>query len=225
LGVHLTGSFSEKKITYGASVASASIDPDNDKLDFDTPVNTSADFNEGTMFGGRIDWHPLGYLKMEQGDFKRKTLATIGAAAFLWSNDEDNNVSPGVDVDSVTGYEISGAFRGFGFSVDGEYNMFDSNLVDPGVNSGIYVNSETDLQNYALEAGYMLPFNLEIVAGYEVQDADGYAEKWNRTSMGLNYFFKNNDIKIQGTYRIGKNVEGVDGDNLDEIFVQAQFVF
>jgi hypothetical protein len=178
------------------------------------------------MIGGRIDWHPLGYLKMAQGDFERKTLATVGVATYSWSNDDDNNVSPGQDVDSVNGYEISGAFRKAGFSFDGEYNLFDAETIDPTVNTGIYQNGKTDLKNWALEGGYMIiPSTLEIVAGYQVQDADGYAKKWNRTSLGLNYFIKKHDIKIQGTYRMGENVDGVNGADLDELFIQAQFVF
>ena len=39
------------------------------------------------------------------------------------------------------------------------------------------------------------------MAGYESQDADNYAEAWNRTSLGANYFFsKNHDIKLQATF-------------------------
>ncbi|NIQ11726.1 MAG: hypothetical protein GWO23_19700, partial [Gammaproteobacteria bacterium] len=66
----------------------------------------------------------------------------------------------------------------------------------------------------------VLPKMLEIVAGYEVQDADGYAEEWTRTSIGANYFFKKHDIKLQVTYRMAEDVKGVDGDDLDELFVQ-----
>ncbi|MGD8802647.1 MAG: porin, partial [Gammaproteobacteria bacterium] len=83
-GLHLTGNSGGKKITYGASATVASIDPDNDKLDFDTPVNRNDDFNDGFMVGGRVDWHPFGYLKFSQGDFKRELKATIGVAAFSW---------------------------------------------------------------------------------------------------------------------------------------------
>ena len=80
-GVHLTGHFIEdKKVTWGASLAQAALDPDDDKLDFDTIVNRNDDFNEGWMVGGRLDFHPMGHLKMEQGDFKGKPKATFGSA-------------------------------------------------------------------------------------------------------------------------------------------------
>jgi hypothetical protein len=71
----------------------------------------------------------------------------------------------------------------------------------------------------------VLPEKLELVAGYEVQDADNYAEKWERTSLGLNYFFAKHDIKLQATYRMGENKDGVKDNDLDELFVQAQYVF
>lgn len=229
LGVHLTGSAMEKKLTWGASVAMASIDPSTSKLDFDSPVNRNSDFVDGLMVGGRIDFHPLGNLKMAQGDFKRETKATIGVAAFSWSNDEDTygGATPTADdVDSVTGFEVSGAFRGAGFSVDAEYNLFQAEVFDNTFTGGLYQNGETDLENYAVEAGYMvIPEKLEVVLGYEAQDADSYADEWIRTSFGANYFFSKHDIKVQTTYRMGESLKGVEGNDEDELFVQAQYVF
>jgi len=224
-GLHLTGNSGTKKVTYGASATVASIDPDNDKLDFDTPVNRNQDFNDGFMLGGRVDWHPFGYLKFSQGDFKRETRATIGVAAYTWSNDGDNNISPDEDVDAVTGVEISGAFRAAGFSIDAQYNSFDSELVDAGVTDGIYTNSDTTLTNASIEGGYMFGQTIELVAGYQTQDADGYATAWNRTSVGANWFLKKHDIKFQLTYRMGENLDGVENNDEDEVFLQGQYVF
>ncbi len=231
IGLHLTGQSKGKRITWGASATSASIDPDNKKLDFDTPVNRNDDFNEGWMFGGRVDFHPFGKLKFAQGDFKGETKATIGVAAFSWKNDDDNNTyDPGCtkkcDVDSVTGYEISGAFRSNGFSVDAEYNMFDTELTESGVTNGIYRNGQSDLKNWSIEGGYMVISNkLEIVAGYSSQDADNYATEWTRTSLGANYFIKKHDIKIQATWRINEDENGVTGRDANEFFLQTQYVF
>ncbi|MGD2160345.1 MAG: porin [Gammaproteobacteria bacterium] len=232
-GLHLTGNSGGKKITYGASATVASIDPDNDKLDFDTPVNRNDDFNDGFMVGGRVDWHPFGYLKFSQGDFKRELKATIGVAAFSWSNDEDNNTNtPGClagsgkcDVDSVTGIEVSGAFRAAGFSIDAEYNSFDAETSEAGITDGIYTNGDTTLTNAAIEGGYMFGDTIELVAGYQTQDADGYATAWNRTSVGANWFLKKHDIKFQLSYRMGENLEGVENNDEDELFLQGQYVF
>jgi phosphate-selective porin len=231
IGLHLTGNSADKKITWGASATSASIDPDNTKLDFDTPVNKNADFNEGWMVGGRLDFHPLGLLKFSQGDFKGETKATVGVAAFTWSNDDDNNTNaPGCtskcDVDSVTGYEVSGAFRSGGFSVDAQYNMFDAETTESGISNGIYVNGDTELENWSVEGGYMVvPNKVEIVAGYQSQDADGYVTEWTRASLGANYFIKKHDIKIQASWRMNEDVDGTPGNDLDEFFLQTQYVF
>jgi len=89
-GVHLSGNVLDKKLGWAVSGVQSCIDPDNSKLDFDTPVNRNDDFNEGWMAVGRVDFHPFGYLKMAQGDFDRENLkATISLAAFTWSNDDD----------------------------------------------------------------------------------------------------------------------------------------
>jgi len=230
VGIHMTGNTESKKITWGASATIASIDPDVKKLDFDTPVNRNDDFNDGFMIGGRVDFHPFGKLKFSQGDFSGKTKATIGVAAYSWSNDNDNNTyTPGAtskaDVDSVTGLELSGAFRAAGFSIDAQYNSFDADTVESGFTGGLYQNGTTTLTNAAVEGGYMFNNTIEIVAGYQTQDADGYATAWNRTSVGANWFINKHDTKVQLTYRMGENLNGVENADEDEVFLQTQFVF
>jgi hypothetical protein len=230
VGIHMTGNTESKKITWGASATIASIDPDAKKLDFDTPVNRNDDFNDGFMIGGRVDFHPFGKLKFSQGDFSGKTKATIGVAAYSWSNDNDNNTyTPGAtskaDVDSVTGLELSGAFRAAGFSIDAQYNSFDADTVESGFTGGLYQNGTTTLTNAAIEGGYMFNNTIEIVAGYQTQDADGYATAWNRTSVGANWFINKHDTKVQLTYRMGENLNGVENADEDEVFLQTQFVF
>ncbi len=230
VGIHMTGNTESKKITWGASGTIASIDPDAKKLDFDTPVNSNDDFNDGFMIGGRVDFHPFGKLKFSQGDFSGKTKVTIGVAAYSWSNDNDNNTyTPGAtskaDVDSVTGLELSGAFRAAGFSIDAQYNSFDADTVESGFTGGLYQNGTTTLSNAAVEGGYMFNNTIEIVAGYQTQDADGYATAWNRTSVGANWFINKHDTKVQLTYRMGENLNGVENADEDEVFLQTQFVF
>ena len=234
-GIFLSGHSDSKLVTWGAAATSASIDPDVKKLDFDTPVNANDDFNEGWMVGGRVDFHPFGQLKFSQGDFSGKTRATIGLAAFSWSNDGDNNTytvagastsASKADIDSVTGLEISGALRTSGLSVDAQYNRFTADTVDTGFTGGMFRNGSTELTNWSVEGGFMIvPKTLEVVAGYQSQDADGYAVAWNRTSMGANWFINKHKVKVQFSYRMGENLKGVKGDDEDEIFVQTQYVF
>lgn len=235
LGIHLK-SKGYKHWSWGASIAKAGQDPDNKKLDFDSTatIDKGDDWSEGWMLGGRIEFHPLGIMKMKQGDMKRKTKWFVGIGAFTWSNDDDNlDATRKDDVDSVTGFEISSGFRVNGFSVDAQYNTFNSELFADAngakITSGLYKNGETDLKNYSLEGGYMiLPKTLELVLGYQVQDADGYSDDWKKVAGGINYFVKGHDIKYQLTYVSGANK---DGDNttasadVDELYIQAQYVF
>ncbi len=235
MGIHLKGKAAGKKISWGASLVRGAIDPDNKKLDLDTVANKNADFNEGFMAGARIDWHPLGYMKMSQGDFKRKNKLTIGVAAYGWSNNNENNTytdSAGnatsaskADIKDVTAYEVSAAYRGMGLSLDAEYNTFTSNTVVNGYNGGIYTNGSTKLTNAEIKGGYMFAKAVEIVAGYQTQNADGYETRWNRTSVGVNWFLHKHDIKFQLTYRMGKNLKGVRDSDENETFLQGQYVF
>ncbi|MCK4675397.1 MAG: hypothetical protein KAT61_05740 [Gammaproteobacteria bacterium] len=231
VGIHFTGHTESKKVAWGASGTIASIDPDAKKLDFDTPVNRNADFNDGFMIGGRVDFHPFGKLKFAQGDFSGKTKATIGVAAYSWSNDDDNNTyittpkAGKADIDSVTGLEVSGAFRAAGFSIDAQYNSFDADTVESGFTDGLYKNGTTTLTSAAIEGGFMINNTIEIVAGYQTQDADGYVTSWDRSSVGVNWFINKHDTKVQLSYRMGENLNGVENDDEDELFLQTQFVF
>ncbi|MEE9342564.1 MAG: porin [Gammaproteobacteria bacterium] len=228
LGIHVSGHNTDKKITWGAAISQAAIDPSSSKLDFDSPVNAKDDFNEGWIFGGRVDFHPFGRLKFSQGDFKGDMKATIGLAAFTWSNDGDfeDKTAGSNDISDVTGFELSGAFRANGFSVDTQYNRFSADTSDVIRTSGLYENGSTDLESRAVEGGYMvMPGKLELVLGYQLQDADNYAEEWARTSVGINWFIHQHDIKLQTSYRLNDNMKGVKGNDENELFVQAQYVF
>ncbi len=225
-GVHFKGDAAGKKLSWGAAVAIGAIDPDLSKLDFDTIANKNSDFNEGIMIGGRIDYHPFGFLKMSQGAFSRDQKLTIGLAAYNWNNDKDIDPANSNDVDTVSGLEVSGAYRIAGLSIDAQYNAFSADLVDGTLSGGLYKNGSTTLSNVMLKGGYMvMPKTLELVVGYQSQDADNYTTAWNRTSVGANWFLHKHDIKFQLSYRMGKNLKGVDGKDENELFVQSQYVF
>jgi len=224
VGLHLRGQNDSKKVTYRASASIGSVQSNSDKLRFNTPVNELEDYADGYMIGGRVDYHPLGYVKFQQGDFSGKTRFVVGVAAYAWNNDNDIVVN-NEDVDSITAFELSGGLRSHGFSVDLQYNNFDSETVDATFTGGLYRNGKTTLNNAAVEGGYMFNNRFELVAGYQSQDADNYATSWNRSSLGANWFIKGNDIKVQLSYRIGENLDGVSGKDKDEIFLQTQFDF
>ncbi|NND61000.1 MAG: hypothetical protein HKN49_12105, partial [Gammaproteobacteria bacterium] len=236
LGLRLDGSTADKKLAYKLSLGAESHDPDVRRLDFDTPVNESGDWNEGVVVAGRLDYMPMGSMKYDQVDFRSDSLKMgFGLAVFSWSNDDDNNTytdANGValsgskaDLDSATGVEVSVSARGNGFSADVDYQSIDADTVVSDFTGGVYSNGGTDLEKIAVEGGYLFPNNVELVAAWDTQDADGYATPWERTSVGANYYFNKHKMKAQFTYRMGKNVNGVRGTDEHTGFMQFQFVF
>ena len=206
------------------------VDPDNSRIDFDTVVSLDAgdDWSEGEMVAARVDYHPLGIMTFDQGDFHGPLKMTIGTAGYAWKNDGDNldATRDKKDLDEAVGVELSGGLRGGGFSIDAEFKHVEAELVEGGITEGLYEDSKTTLESYAIEAGYMvIPEKVEIAVGYESQDADSYAKDWTRSSVGANYFVDKHNIKYQLTYRMGENVDGEAGSDLDEWFLQAQYVF
>ncbi len=236
LGARFDGYAADKKLTYILSAGGMNVDPDDSKLDFDTPVNNASDWNQGWVVAGRVDYHPFGYLAMSQGDFSREQKLTVGLGFFSWSNDGDNNSytdtsgnntgTDKADVDAANGVELSAAYRNAGFSVDAQYNVINASTVDNAYDGGIFKAGETTLTQMALEGGYMvIPSRLELVAGIQTMDADGYKKVWTRNSLGINWFFHKHDIKVQLTYRQGSNLYGKDGKDQDELFLQTLYVF
>ncbi len=237
LGLRLDGKNGSKRLGYSVAVGAKSHDPAAGKLDFDSPANEQSDWNEGYVFAGRVDFHPLGAMKFDQGDFRSDDWKyTVGVSAFTWSNDDDVNTytdpatglttsTSKVDLDQATGYELSGGVRGNGLSFDLAYQTINAETVDTGFTGGIYSSGETDLDKLTIEGGYMIAKNFEIAAGYETQDADNYATEWERMNVGLNWFFNKHKAKVQLTYRMGENVDGVDGADTDTTYLQTQFVF
>ncbi len=240
-GVHLKGFLAEEKVLWMGGAMVAAHDPDNKKLDWESAIQLDPgdDWSQGPMVGARLEYHPLGFIKWSQGDFAADAFKIgFGASAYYWENDEDTLSPPETledgtldigkeDLDSVAAVEVGCSVRAYGLSLDVQYNQFDADLVDAGITDGLYVDSSTTLENFSAEAGYMvLPKTLELAAGYQWQDADNYGDAWTRTSVGFNYYVsQNHDIKLQTTYRFGENKDGKVGNDLDELFVQAQYVF
>ncbi len=126
----------------------------------------------------------------------------------------------------MAGFEVSGAYRIAGFSLDAQYNSFTADTVDAAFTGGIYKNGSTTLSNWAVKGGYMIiASKLELVAGISAQDTDNYQKTWKRTELGVNFFFHKHDIKTQLTYRMGESLKGVDNKDEDEVYLQMQYVF
>jgi len=109
--------------------------------------------------------------------------------------------------------------------MDVEFQKISAETVDPTFTGGIYLNGMSDLDIYSFEAGYLVGEKIEIVAGLDSLDADNFSDSSDRTSFGLNCYFNKHKTKFQLTYRMSENVDGVSGNDLDEMYGQFQFVF
>jgi hypothetical protein len=238
LGFKLEGRNESKKVTWAVAAGGLHVDPDARRIDFDTPVNNAGDWNEGLVVAGRIDFHPKGFMKFDQGDFNTdETLYNFSLGFFSWSNDGDNNTytdpttgistsSSKADLDSAEGLELSAGIRGHGFSADAEYQLVSGDTVDTGFTGGAFLNGSTELDKYQVEAGYMFPSNsFELAGKIQSMDADNFQTAWEATEVAFNYFWNKHKVKVQFVYRMGENVFGVPGDDLDTALMQWQFVF
>lgn len=238
LGFKLEGHNETKKLNWALALGGEQHDPDVRRMDFDSPANNAADWNEGLVIAGRIDFHPRGQMNFDQGDFHSGSFkSTLSAGAFSWTNDDDNNTRTDpvtgsstsiskADLDSAKGFELSAGVRGRGVSVDAEYQMISGETVDPAFTGGVYRSGSTQLDKMQVEGGYMLEGRpIELVAAWETLDADNYETSWDAVELGINYFWNKHKTKVQFTYRQGRNVFGVPGDDTDTGLLQWQFVF
>ncbi|MCP3977879.1 MAG: hypothetical protein GY716_00920 [bacterium] len=236
LGLRLDGKASSGKFSYSAAVGAEHHDPASGRMDFDSPVNRQGDWNEGWVAAGRVDFHPLGYMKFDQGDFRSDDWKfTVGASGFTWSNDDDNNtftdddglsLDPDkADLDSATGFEVSSGLRGHGLSVDAAFQVVSGDTVVEDFTGGIYLDGTTDLEKITVEGGYMVLKNLELALGFESQDADNYQTEFERVDVSVNWFWNKHKAKLQLTHRMATNVAGEEDVDIDTTFLQAQYVF
>ena len=238
LGFKLEGQNTSKKVTYAVSFGGGQHDPDARRMDFDSPANNRSDWNEGLLIAGRVDFHPMGFVKFDQGDFNSSGIKpNFSIAFFTWSNDDDNNPytdpvtgmstsGSKADLDSAEGFELSAGIRGNGISIDAEYNLISGDTVDPTFTGGAYRNGSTELDKFHLEGGFMFPSNqLELVGGWESLDADNYQDTWTATEIGANYFWNKHKVKVQLVHRMADNRFGVPGADGDTTILQWQFVF
>jgi len=237
LGLRLDGKAADKKIGYRLGIGAQNHDPNAVTMDFDTPVNNQGDWNEGLIASGRLDFHPRGEIPYDQADFHSDAWRfTVSLAGFAWDNDGDNDTYTDAsgtttdparaDLDAARGVEVSGGVRGFGFSADVEWQVLSGDTVDPAFTGGIYLDGTTDLDKLAIEAGYLFPGNhWEIAAGWDALDADNYAETFERTTVGFNYYLHRHDLKLSANYRRVESFLGLAGQDNNVVFAMAQYVF
>lgn len=238
LGLRLDGLAADRTLRYQVNFGAEKHAPDADVMVFgSTLVQDADDWNEGWIGAARIDVMPLGYVPLDETDFRTERFRLlVGASAYAWENDGDvNDYTDGsgraigqsfADLDRARGYAVTAGVRGHGLSVDGHYRQVRGETVDPTFTGGLYVGGRTDLEVATLQGGYLLPGDrFELVAGWTSVDADGYAVAWTRSSLGLNYYWNRHNLQLQTSFERWADAGGVRGDDANVLFVQMQFVF
>lgn len=208
----------------------AGIDDDFDDVDFASRAGDDPVYF-GNMIAARIDIDPFGHFKMAQGAFGEDVQLGIGVNVYAWSN--DNDVEPfeidgAVDqYDTVTGAGVDAALRSGHLSVDAAFQTYSADLVT-GNAAGVGIvgnDGKADFDTYLVKGGYMfVPDRFEGVLGYSALDAQAWEGTDSRLSIGGNYFINKHTAKIQMTYELGKDVEGVPGNDVNTLYIQFQQV-
>lgn len=223
----------QTQFVWNLGVAMAEIDPANNQIDFDSAVDSEEENSEGFIAGGRLQYFPLGHFEQRQDNFSGNSRLGFALAAFNWANNgKQRGLDPNnPDIEDVTGIELSAAYRGYGWSVDAQYNKFDAQAVTDDLpkisgNTIFEVNGEADLDVYAIEAGYMVKSQkLQIAASFAVQDAKPYVDRFVQTQVGMTYYISQHDIKVQASYRRETSVNGVNDNDRSTLYVQMQYLY
>ena len=228
LAIRTEGWHRRRTLYWSAAVASSRQSPDADEIRVDGITEADEGWNQGPLVGGRVEVHPLGEIPRAHGDFDRGPLRfTLAAGAYGWWNDHDVEQGPDrADAERVTGFEMSGALRARGLSVDAEFEHIVSRAVDPRLDRGLYSAGRAALDKASLEAGYMLvPRRLEALFGFDIADAAVFAEPVRRPSGGVNVYVRGHSLKFSLMHRETFNERGTRGVRSRTTYVQAQFSF
>jgi phosphate-selective porin OprO and OprP len=217
-----------KTFFWSASVADTRHSGDPDELRIDGAAELGDDGMEGHLLGGRVEFHPLGEVPREHGDFMHGPLrVTVGAGAYAWRSDGDSEVTAHiVDVSRVSGLEISGALRGAGLSVDAEFEHVSADARRPLPADGLYALGNTDVRKASIEVGYMLVSErFELLTAADTLDTRTFDRPWRRVAVGANWYVKRHALKFSFMHRESLKDEGAAEGRSRATYLQAHVGF
>jgi hypothetical protein len=236
LAVQFEGRHRDQHVQWAAALASALHGPDVLEIRIDGLAESRDTWNEGVLGAGRIEWHPLGHMPRDQGDFARSALRlAVGAGAYAWHNDGDRNLFTAdgtststlfADADDARGLEISGGLRGYGFSLDASWQRISASTIDSRVNAGIYQNGAAVFHVTGVEGGYMaIAGKLELLGSFDTLDIAARSSIAYRPAFGANWYVNQHRLKFQFMHREAFNVLGARGVRGHTTTVQTQLYF
>jgi Phosphate-selective porin O and P len=253
MGIGFTRLTPDRKMSYGVTAGTMSINQRPDRIFFQSPQNqTSGNDNTGYLVSGRLDFYPFGEMPfnpkpLTANAFDRSDLhntqvwqVMMSVGGYGWWNNNDsnhgttvcplsnNNVCPSglADVNQVYGGEVSGGLRGYGFSGDVEYQRIHSDLRNATFTGGLYSNGTTDLNKFTVNGGYMIYRDkVELAGSYALMSASNFASNMDSYRAGLNWFVHEYAIRFSADITFNTNAYGTTGawENVGRL--QAQFAW
>ena len=254
MGIGFTRMTPDRKVSYGITGGTMSINQRPDRIWFQSPQNeTSSNVNTGYLVSGRVDFYPFGEMPFnpkpltanafDRSDFHNtqvwQVMMSVGGYGWWNNNDSNkgttgtclagnNNVCPNglADVNQVYGVEVSSGLRGYGFSGDIEYQRIHSDLRNATYSGGLYSNGTTDLNKMTVNGGYMVYRDkVELAGSYALLTASNYTANWDSYRVGLNYFVHEYTIRFSGDITFNANAYGTPGAWENVGRLQAQFAW
>ena len=237
MGLSVSGQGMEKKVAYQFGVWNGALNSGKvDVAGLKTTknqiyhINLAENDNTRYMLAGRVEFHPLGYLKKSQENFARKTKLALGVSFY----NSDDTPAGGEAADTTKGsnaYELDADLRWEGLSALFEYTARNIDYWDSAT-----AGKTANQKSYTLQASYLLTKKLAIAARYEFLDhddddagfmgADGQLEDaW--TTIGLSYYLNGHHMKVQANYVIKdeKMPAGTAKPKNDTLLVQTAYSF
>jgi len=241
IGVH--GFALDKKLEFsagfynGAVNSSSVFDLGNNRLGkvklYHIDTGASGDNNQ-FLYAGRVDFHPFGFMKMQQSYLEDLESPLLSLAINFISSDDSPSGGHNIGVaelKSSTCYGGDAAFKFKGFAGTFEYIRRDIswwNIIDE--------VTDAAQATLTLQGGFMIiPKTVELTARYEFVKFDKdeilvgpnrqNQDKW--LTFGANYFFEGHHTKIQLNY-ILKNEEmpaGIPEPDNNTLLVQFAYYF
>jgi hypothetical protein len=254
MGIGFTRMTPDRKLSYGITGGTMSIDQRPDRIFFQSPQNqTNSTDNTGYLVSGRVDFYPFGEMPFnpkpltanafDRSDFHNtqawRLMMSVGGYGWWNNNDSNkgttgtclasnNNVCPDglADVNQVYGVEVSGGLRGYGFSGDIEYQRIHSDLRNATFTGGLYSKGDTDLNKFTINGGYMIYRDkVELAGSYALLTASNFPSNWETYRVGLNYCVHEYTIRFSGDIGFSVNPYGTDGAWENIGRLQAQFAW
>lgn len=237
-----------RKFAYYASVGLEDHAQNVNQMSMRSPAYAPTGSNQGWIVTGRLDYMPVGEMRYDPRPLHTPTPSAynradfhtpawrmlVSTAVYGWWNDGNSNPftvngvstsTTNADLDEAFGVEVSSGLRGYGFTVNAEYQYVRGELLDPTFTGGLYVGGRTNLHKVLVDGGYMLPYDVEPVVGWSAVDASGFRRALTGTEVGVNWYVKKYSIRFAATYSFVNNNNGIPGDNIGVTRVLAQFVW